>query len=125
MRLSVSHCPVLVKGRHCANIAHMNRLIMILMAALPGPALADYNMNGKVIDCFCTDSTGGRIELGDTICLQVDGRMFTAQCQMSLNVPMWREISQGCLSSRVTLPQSIQPSLDPRPVDAEIAPPKS
>jgi len=33
------------------------------------------------------------------ICLQVDGRMFMAQCQMSLNVPMWREVSEGCLSS--------------------------
>ena len=29
----------------------------------------------------------------------VDGRMFMAQCQMSLNVPMWREVSKGCLSS--------------------------
>jgi hypothetical protein len=25
--------------------------------------------------------------------------MFTAQCQMSLNVPMWRETQNGCLSS--------------------------
>jgi len=23
------------------------------------------------------------------------------QCQMSLNVPMWREIQEGCLSSRL------------------------
>jgi hypothetical protein len=47
-------------------------------------------------DCYCTDSTGGRVELGETICLTVDGRSFTAQCQMSLNNPMWREISEGC-----------------------------
>ena len=25
--------------------------------------------------------------------------MFMAQCQMSLNVPMWREVQEGCLSS--------------------------
>ena len=31
--------------------------------------------------------------------MQVDGRMFMAQCQMSLNVPMWREVQKGCLSS--------------------------
>jgi hypothetical protein len=103
----------------------MKRLIPILLAAVSGPALADYNMNGKVIDCYCTDSTGGRIEVGDSICLHVDGRMFMAQCQMSLNVPMWRQISNGCLSSRSLLPQSLKPGLDPRPVDAEVTPPKS
>ena len=53
--------------------------------------------------------------LGDLICLQVDGKMFMAQCQMSLNVPMWRKISDGCLSS--SLPQQSQPTLDPGPVD--------
>ena len=63
------------------------------------PALADYNLNGKTIDCYCTDTSGARIELGETICLQVDGRMFMAQCQMSLNVPMWREVSDGCAIS--------------------------
>ncbi|APG47397.1 hypothetical protein [Phaeobacter porticola] len=55
--------------------------------------------NGRTIDCYCTDKTGSRIELGEFICLQVDGRMFTAQCQMSLNVPMWREVQQGCLAA--------------------------
>ncbi|WP_082181850.1 hypothetical protein [Aestuariivita boseongensis] len=54
---------------------------------------------GKTIDCYCTDKSGARVELGEMICLQVDGRMFMAQCQMSLNVPMWREVSEGCLSS--------------------------
>lgn len=54
---------------------------------------------GKTIDCYCTDTQGGRIELGETICLQVDGRMFMAQCQMSLNVPMWRKVEDGCLSA--------------------------
>lgn len=74
----------------------------ILIAALlcAAPALADVTgPGGKVIDCYCTDRKGGRIELGQTICMQVDGRLFMAQCQMSLNVPMWREVSQGCLSS--------------------------
>jgi hypothetical protein len=31
--------------------------------------------------------------------MHVGDRMFMAQCQMSLNVPMWREVGQGCLSS--------------------------
>ena len=72
----------------------------ILMCFAATPALADVvGPGGKVIDCYCTDKSGARIELGETICLQVDGRMFMAQCQMSLNVPMWREVSEGCLSS--------------------------
>ncbi|MFT6677241.1 MAG: hypothetical protein ACJAVM_003454 [Sulfitobacter sp.] len=61
--------------------------------------------SGRTIDCYCTDRNGSRVELGETICLQVDGRMFMAQCQMSLNVPMWREVEQGCLSSNLRLPQ--------------------
>jgi hypothetical protein len=31
--------------------------------------------------------------------MDVGGRLFMAQCQMSLNVPMWREVKQGCLNS--------------------------
>jgi hypothetical protein len=74
-----------------------------LIAMLASPVMADVKgPGGKVIDCFCTDRSGGRVELGQTICLQVDGRMFMAQCQMSLNVPMWREVQQGCLSSGLT-----------------------
>ena len=64
------------------------------MADVTGPG-------GKTVECYCTDTSGSRIELGQTICLQVDGRMFMAQCQMSLNVPMWREVQKGCLSSRL------------------------
>ena len=60
---------------------------------------------GKVIDCYCTDTAGSRVELGESICLQVDGRAFMAQCDMSLNVPIWRDTGQGCLSSK-KLPQS-------------------
>lgn len=73
----------------------------VLLASLMAlPAAADVTSpSGKTIDCYCTDRNHNRIELGETICLQVDGRMFMAQCQMSLNVPMWREVQQGCLSS--------------------------
>ncbi|WP_420863712.1 hypothetical protein [Algirhabdus cladophorae] len=73
-------------------------LFSVLCAA---PAAADVTSpSGKTVDCYCTDSGGARIELGESICLQVDGRMFMAQCQMSLNVPMWRETAEGCLSSQ-------------------------
>ncbi len=97
--------------------------LLIPLAALglmAVPAFADYNMNGKIIDCYCTNSTGGRVDIGEMICLHVDGKMFMAQCQMSLNVPMWRKISDGCVSSDLR-----QPRFSPRPVDAEIAASKS
>lgn len=77
----------------------MKRLMTVL-ALMPLPALADVTSpSGKTVECYCTDRNGGRVELGETICLQVDGRMFMAQCQMSLNSPMWREVAPGCLSS--------------------------
>ncbi|CUH62753.1 hypothetical protein TG4357_00282 [Thalassovita gelatinovora] len=90
---------------------------------LATPALSDQNIGGKVVDCYCTDTSGARVELGQTICLQVDGRMFMAQCQMSLNVPMWREVAQGCLSS--FLRQSVKPLVDAHGVDTEITAAKS
>ncbi len=94
----------------------MRWLCVFLIAA--GPALADVKNKGKTIDCYCTDRQGERVELGEMTCLQVDGRMFMAQCQMSLNVPMWREITEGCLSS--SLRQSLKPTVNPRSVDPQI-----
>ena len=82
------------------------------------PATADVTSpSGKTVECYCTDASRNRIELGETICLQVDGRMFMAQCQMSLNVPMWREVQQGCLSSSL---QHGDHPLQSFPVDAQI-----
>lgn len=75
--------------------------IVLVLTLLGGtPVMADVKgPGGKVIDCYCTDKQGDRVELGETICLQVDGRMFMAQCQMSLNVPMWRKVEDGCLAA--------------------------
>ncbi|MDR9485569.1 MULTISPECIES: hypothetical protein [Sediminimonas] len=94
---------------------------LCLAIPLPGTsaALADTTIGGKTVDCYCTDKSGARVELGQSICLQVDGRMFTAQCQMSLNVPMWREVASGCLSSRIA-PQLVEPPADAGLVDPHI-----
>lgn len=90
-------------------------LLVILIAV---PAVADVTLpSGKTIECYCTDRSGARVELGETICLQVDGRMFMAQCQMSLNVPMWREVQQGCLSSSL---ERAQDPLQSTAIDAKI-----
>jgi len=80
----------------------------LTLALLAAPALAQGKQGGTGPDCYCTNTSGGRIELGEKICLTVNGRSFTAQCQMSLNVPMWRDVGQGCLSSAV--PKTAAPS---------------
>ena len=101
----------------------MKRLILILTIFAATPGSADVvGPGGKVQDCYCTDKSGARAELGELICLQVDGRMFMAQCQMSLNVPMWREVQEGCLSSGF---QQSKPPIDPPKIDAKVLPTKS
>ncbi|MEW9918733.1 hypothetical protein AB2B41_03910 [Marimonas sp. MJW-29] len=89
-----------------------------LMALVALPATADVTSpSGKTVDCYCTDRNRNRVELGEMRCLQVDGRMFMAQCQMSLNVPMWREISEGCVSSEL---RGGDPAFDPLGVHPKI-----
>jgi len=96
---------------------HMVRFVLIL-ALMILPALSDVKaQEHKTTDCYCTDRNHNRVELGETICLQVDGRMFMAQCQMSLNVPMWREVQKGCLSSGLSSPDEV---LQTATVDAQI-----
>ncbi|SLN29905.1 hypothetical protein ROJ8625_01333 [Roseivivax jejudonensis] len=72
---------------------------LVLLCSLPLPAWAGEAEPARGLDCYCTDSIGDRVELGEVICLSVGGRDFTAQCQMSLNVPMWREVSEGCVAA--------------------------
>ena len=95
----------------------MKRAILLCLL-ISSPALADVTApSGKTIDCYCTDKQRNRVELGETVCLQVDGRMFMAQCQMSLNVPMWREVKEGCASSSL---DGAQQPLQSFSVDAKI-----
>lgn len=79
----------------------MKRLIA-LFVILASPVFADVTSpSGKTVDCYCTDTEGLRVEIGDSTCLVVNGRAFMAQCDMSLNVPIWRDSGMGCLSSSV------------------------
>ena len=81
------------------------RILPFLLVVSPGLLLAEppkpvHEITGaNAPDCYCTDRNHKRIELGQIICLQVDGRMFTARCEMSLNNPMWRELGEGCSTS--------------------------
>ncbi|MEM6762030.1 MAG: hypothetical protein AAF615_04060 [Pseudomonadota bacterium] len=47
-------------------------------------------------DCYCTDSSGRRVELGQQVCLTVGRRSVLAVCGMSLNNPAWRFQDEGC-----------------------------
>ena len=92
----------------------MRRAILLLLMAA-APAKADViRPDGSVIVCYCTDSTGDRVEMGEMACLTIGKRRITARCDMSLNVPIWREVSEGCtpplLSSR--LRQLLKPAFD-------------
>ncbi len=93
----------------------MRKVLTAIAVTLPFIAQADVTSpSGKTVDCFCTDKSGARVELGEMICLQVDGRMFMAQCQMSLNNPMWREVAPACLSSKLRQPALYSPLVDPK-----------
>lgn len=97
-------------------LSAMRKVLTLIALTLPMAGFGDVTSpSGKTVDCYCTDKSGSRVELGQMICLQVDGRMFMAQCQMSLNVPMWREVAPGCLSSELG-----EPSVDPLTVHPKI-----
>lgn len=96
----------------------MKQLCALIWGLIALPVAADVTYpNGKTVDCYCTDRNRNRVELGETICLNVDGRMFMAQCQMSLNVPMWREVAEGCTTSFLDLGEHPVQSLS---IDPEI-----
>ncbi|MCA0920934.1 hypothetical protein [Pseudooceanicola nanhaiensis] len=95
-------------------MAPLALLSLTLASLAPLPAQADIKRGTKVIECYCTGTQGERHELGDIICLHVDSRDFTAQCQMSLNVPMWRELNEGCANALYT-PRPATPDFTPIP----------
>lgn len=94
------------------------RSLLALLLLVATPTLADYKIGGKTIECYCTDTQGARVEMGETICLRVDGKMFMVRCAMSLNVPIWRKVSDGCLSSSLSEPP--EPAVDAGGVHAKI-----
>lgn len=70
----------------------------VLFFLLAGPAGADVvRPDGTVIECYCRDGAGGRVDIGETICLQVGGRAFMALCRMSVNVPDWKDTGEPCV----------------------------
>lgn len=76
------------------------RICAAIFLALAGPALAEGEYTPMPgVECYCTGTDGGRVEMGETVCLTVGGRSFLARCEMSLNVPMWRETGGPCVGA--------------------------
>lgn len=61
--------------------------------------LAQAASPAQPIDCYCTDTDGLRVELQQTACLRVGQRRFIGLCEMSLNVPIWRDTGLPCAMS--------------------------
>lgn len=92
----LANCEGLVKCRNsCYSEAMAKKTAVIAIFAL---AFSTAISPARVVECYCTDTQGDRIELGEVICLRVGGRDFRAKCEMSLNVPMWRDTGLSCLT---------------------------
>jgi hypothetical protein len=57
-------------------------------------------------NCTCRNRDGLRYKLGQTACLNVDGRRFLARCEMKLNVSSWTKVDDGCPVSELEIRQS-------------------
>ncbi|MEM6593684.1 MAG: hypothetical protein AAF672_02770 [Pseudomonadota bacterium] len=77
----------------------MSKLTLIVTLISASIATQSIAATQKTVDCYCTDSGGARVELGEVRCMTVGGRLFMARCEMSLNVPMWREQKGSCTLS--------------------------
>ena len=72
------------------------------LAAEPPPGNPNYTpappkQGYSYPDCYCTDSEGRRVEMGQTACLRIGDREVKARCEMSVNNPTWRyEAEDGC-----------------------------
>jgi len=47
-------------------------------------------------ECYCTNSTGGRVEVGELACLTIGGRQVMSRCEKRRNLVIWKHQSEGC-----------------------------
>ena len=53
--------------------------------------------------CECR-SRGGKVPLGQTMCMRRGGKMVTMQCALVLNNTSWRQVAEGCDVAMLSLP---------------------
>ncbi|MEM1277755.1 MAG: hypothetical protein AAGH74_14615 [Pseudomonadota bacterium] len=86
---------IIAGGFYAASVAVAGAgEVQSVQAFNPPPAKEGYSYP----DCFCTDSEGERVELGQHVCLQIGSRQVWAYCDMSQNNPAWRHQEGGCPS---------------------------
>ncbi|GMG84865.1 hypothetical protein LNKW23_40810 [Paralimibaculum aggregatum] len=47
-------------------------------------------------ECFCTDSQGRRVEIGQMACLHIGSRQVMSRCEKARNLVIWRHQTEGC-----------------------------
>jgi len=80
------------------------RILSVLLFALPLPAFAQGTEMSQAelyppmpgVEYYCTDASGARREIGDVICISASCTTWVARCEVSLNNPTWRKLSDGC-----------------------------
>lgn len=88
-------------------IARWIVIVVVIGAAAPTAGVADTlaspsfrppppKEGHRYPDCYCTDSDGRRVEMGEMACLRLGERRVLAQCGMSQNSPAWRPQRDGC-----------------------------
>jgi hypothetical protein len=63
--------------------------VAVLLLAGAGAAVADD-------DCYCINSTGGRVAIGEVACLKTNRGMQEARCGMVLNNTSWIFSGKPC-----------------------------
>jgi hypothetical protein len=71
-------------------------------AAELGPLRQAPGAGATTHNCSCLNR-GTRVQLGDSTCLRVGDREYTAQCAMTLNNPSWHYVGEGCEPDRISL----------------------
>lgn len=86
-------------------------LAMIGLLALPASAgelearilqLADGYVPPKPKDgysyppCYCTDTQGNKVDVGQMACLQIGSRQVMSRCEKARNLVIWRHQTEGC-----------------------------
>ena len=80
---------------------------LALAAGLAGAASAEPRVADRYIppkpkegysypDCYCTDSSGQRVEVGELACLRIGSREGTSRCEKARNLVIWRHEEEGC-----------------------------
>ena len=84
--------------------------LCLICCLLTAPAAAQQAVPPKkTIECYCTDRTGARVDMGGLTCIDVGETPYMARCVMVLNNPAWKKIQDGCVSSGLRMSRWVQP----------------